>query len=111
MEFLFGLLSGILLTVVLAAAVIWFLLRNSKPPILPSTAPTVSGSPVMVTTLSETLINRALAETVGGNAAPVPIRGPFKLKLNAIHMDVQPERRALITTEILVATGPLKITL
>lgn len=111
MDFVLGLVAGILLTGLVVGAGLWFFLRERAPVSLPPSVPVSVEHPAMLTTVSEGLINKILAQALGEAVVPPPSRGPFKIKLNGAQIDLVPERRARIISELVVSTGPLKLAL
>lgn len=110
MDFVIGLVVGILVAGAAGTFAVWYFLRDPTPFVVPRALPSVD-EPAMTATMTEAFLNQQLSETFAVVAGAAPARGPFQIQLNRAFLDVHPERRATISASIAVAAGPIKVAL
>ncbi|HZQ07675.1 MAG TPA: hypothetical protein VFD70_13920 [Anaerolineae bacterium] len=116
MEFLLGILVGILIALGAGAVGVWVLLRDSSTTPLPKPE-TPIGAPVVMVVLVESFLNDQLGETLA--AEPIQVeeeiphaeRALFDLKLNDASLEVEPGQRARVIVQATVSKWGLKLNL
>ncbi len=116
MEFVLGIVVGVLLACSVAAMGVWLLLRDSSTAPLPKLQTPV-GAPVVMVVLVESFLNDQLRETLA--AQPIQVeeeiphadRALFDLKLNDASLKVEPGQRAQVIVKATVSKWGLKLKL
>lgn len=102
MEFIFGILAGIALTLVVIGIGVWVLLRRSVAAPLPE-MPSFEGEPAVMVMMIEPFLNQQLREALNAETNAefsAASSSPFKMKLNDATLDVQTGRRAQFIAQL-----------
>lgn len=116
MEFIFGIVVGIIASVVVVALALWWVLRKSVETPIPE-LPALDGQPAVMVMLIEPFLNRQLREALSTETDEVEHRAymatqerlPLDLKLVDASLDVQTGRRARFTAELTASALGLKV--
>lgn len=103
-EFVLGILVGIVLTFVGIGVGVWVLLRRSASAPLPE-MPTFEGEPAVMVMMIEPFLNHQLREALNAEANAefsAASSAPFKMKLNDATLDVQTGRRAQFIAQLTI---------
>lgn len=129
-EFILGILVGIVLTLVVIGVGVWVLLRRSASAPLPE-MPSFEGEPAVMVMMIEPFLNQQLREALvremevdlkGFSGARATARttpqnpsslasSPFKMKLNDATLDVQTGRRAKFSAQLTITAWRLNVQL
>lgn len=116
MEFLLGVLSGVVLAAIAGAVGVWWLVRDpgavSRSEIAPTLPPALLGVPVVTVTLAESFLNHQLHTALAGNAlgaAESSDGGLFQFQLEDAALDVRPGQRALFSARLSVAAWNFRL--
>ncbi len=107
MDFLIGIVGGIVLMLIVAGIALYFFLRDTSPVSLAEATPPTT-NPAVTVLLVESFLNQQLRDALANEnaqaqnkaAATTDAPGPFQIKLNDAALNVLPERRALLTAQL-----------